>query len=640
MNVATIHASDDGVGGTSVQYEIVSNPGGLFSIDAATGVLSFTGGPADYELTITGLQTENAGQTSERKFFNVEVLAHETGVGGLTSGTTIVKVYLNDVNEAPTDLSYTVIALGTAAPQGATVATLQSAADPDAVTANRDLRYQLVNVDHNAYTGPNFTIDAVTGEIKIGAGGLPSVSAVTDVALYVKVTDQGGSGLSYVEQVLVHVDPGQANTAPTNPTMAAHVDERSGDNTLVATLDDKDDDGQTISYTFQTGGTTSTDGKYKIVGNTIVTVGAVASVDHDTPTGYSVVANDGSGAANNTATGTVTITIREIDPPNGAPTIGVTGGTSFTATNQGAVDPFGGVTISDDEAADALTLTIKYRTGDGTLIGLNGVTVPTLVPSGADSTFTFTGTKVQLNGILHNLQFDPSDREPGGAPVTTALMLSVTDIAHPTAATPTSITVVSTPPGSVAGNNPPSDITLALTNGDPTEYVAAGTLVGSLSTTDQDAGDTFQYQLVDNAGGRFKLVNGNQLVVDNGFLFDYEQAKSHAIKVHVEDGYGGSFDKTITIGVHDVNPEKTFGSAGNDVFFGGALNDTLSGGVGNDRLMGGLGKDTLKGEAGNDTIGGGDGNDKLYGGTGRTSKDLFVFDTKLSSAASRPRPRT
>jgi Ca2+-binding RTX toxin-like protein len=139
------------------------------------------------------------------------------------------------------------------------------------------------------------------------------------------------------------------------------------------------------------------------------------------------------------------------------------------------------------------------------------------------------------------------------------------------------------------------------------------------------------YSLLDTAGGRFKLVNGNQIVVDNGFLLDFEQAGLHKIKVQVKDAGGLTKDQDFTIGVTDVNPEWTTGSAANDVFYGGALNDVLSGNLGHDRLFGGLGKDMLKGEAGNDTLGGGAGIDKLYGGKGSASRDVFVFDTKLTS---------
>jgi Ca2+-binding RTX toxin-like protein len=65
--------------------------------------------------------------------------------------------------------------------------------------------------------------------------------------------------------------------------------------------------------------------------------------------------------------------------------------------------------------------------------------------------------------------------------------------------------------------------------------------------------------------------------------------------------------------------------AGND----GA--NVLLGGLGSDRLGGGAGRDTLKGEAGDDHLGGGAGNDKLYGGKSSSSRDTFVFDTKLAS---------
>ncbi|WP_210210248.1 Calx-beta domain-containing protein [Microvirga subterranea] len=181
-------------------------------------------------------------------------------------------------------------------------------------------------------------------------------------------------------------------------------------------------------------------------------------------------------------------------------------------------------------------------------------------------------------------------------------------------------------------NAPPTAPTLS--NATAKEYEAAGTLVGTLSSTDPD-GDRLTYTLLDNAGGRFKL-DGNQILVENGFKLDYEQAASHTIKVRVSDGTH-VVDKDLTISVLDVGPtEITAGSADHDVFWGGAGNDSLSGGLGNDRLLGRGGNDILKGEAGNDVLGGGEGKDKLTGGKGKTSQDAFVFDTKLIDAKGKP----
>jgi Ca2+-binding RTX toxin-like protein len=68
-----------------------------------------------------------------------------------------------------------------------------------------------------------------------------------------------------------------------------------------------------------------------------------------------------------------------------------------------------------------------------------------------------------------------------------------------------------------------------------------------------------------------------------------------------------------------------------DTLSGGAGNDVLSGdGFGNS-LFGGGGADTLRGEAGSDVLGGGEGRDKLTGGVSGTSRDAFLFDTRLTS---------
>ncbi|MFC1457776.1 cadherin domain-containing protein [Microvirga arabica] len=129
------------------------------------------------------------------------------------------------------------------------------------------------------------------------------------------------------------------------------------------------------------------------------------------------------------------------------------------------------------------------------------------------------------------------------------------------------------------------------------ENVAAGTTVGVLSASDPNPGDGLRFEMIDGAGGRFAL-SGNQLVVVNGQLLDYEQSSAHQIVVRVTDEGGISFDKTFMISIGDVPVETIRGTSGHNV---------LTGGAGQDRLFGGLGKDTL---------------------TGGGGQDVFVFDTK------------
>ncbi|MCG7394871.1 hypothetical protein MHY87_18380 [Microvirga sp. ACRRW] len=157
-------------------------------------------------------------------------------------------------------------------------------------------------------------------------------------------------------------------------------------------------------------------------------------------------------------------------------------------------------------------------------------------------------------------------------------------------------------------NHAPTDI--LIDNADVRELSYDGLVIGQLSTLDEDAGDSFTYSLIDDAGGRF-YVDGNELRVKNGYKLDSEQASSHEIRVLVTDGSGASFEKTISIYVMDWLDEYTGGSDANDYFRGGLGADRLSGGKGDDTLVGSYGQDVL---------------------TGGEGKDVFVFDTRAYTA--------
>ena len=143
----------------------------------------------------------------------------------------------------------------------------------------------------------------------------------------------------------------------------------------------------------------------------------------------------------------------------------------------------------------------------------------------------------------------------------------------------------------------PTDIQLSLTT--VRENALDGFVVGKLTATDA-GGDTAAFSLLDDAGGRFKLVVDEIRVVFD-YLLDYEQATSYDIAVRVTDLDGLTFDKIFTIELTDTNPEVIYGRETDDTIHGGAYSDRILGNGGNDILRGNGGSDTIVGGTGDDT---------------------------------------
>ena len=102
------------------------------------------------------------------------------------------------------------------------------------------------------------------------------------------------------------------------------------------------------------------------------------------------------------------------------------------------------------------------------------------------------------------------------------------------------------------GNSPPTD--LALSPNSVAENQPVGTVAGTFSTVDPDAGDTFVYSLVSGAGSAdnaaFTIVGGQ---LHTAVSFDYEVQSSYSIRVRTTDQKGSFTEQEFTIGVTDVN---------------------------------------------------------------------------------------
>ncbi|WP_286757343.1 BspA family leucine-rich repeat surface protein, partial [Roseivirga sp. UBA838] len=201
------------------------------------------------------------------------------------------------------------------------------------------------------------------------------------------------------------------------------------------------------------------------------------------------------------------------------------GAITVTATLDNAVQ--GGFTVEVNTADGTATLT------DSDYTAVAGKTLTFAGTAGETQTFTVTPTNDLIIEANETLTVSMSK-------LSTALGVDITDGA--------TVTIVNDD-----FNNFPTDITLSATS--IAENNALDAAIGTLTTTDADAGNTHTYALVSGAGDTDNAsftVDGSTLKTNN-ISFNFEDKASYSVRIETNDGEGGTFAKAFEITVTNVN---------------------------------------------------------------------------------------
>ena len=201
------------------------------------------------------------------------------------------------------------------------------------------------------------------------------------------------------------------------------------------------------------------------------------------------------------------------------------GAITITATLDNAVQ--GGFTVEVNTADGTATL------ADSDYTAVAGKTLTFAGTAGETQTFTVTPTNDLVIEANETLIVSMSK-------LSTALGVDITDGA--------TVTIVNDD-----FNNAPTDIAISATS--IAENNALDAAIGTLATTDADAGNTHTYALVSGAGDTDNAsftVDGSTLKANNT-SFNFEDKTSYSVRIETNDGEGGTFAKAFEITVTNVN---------------------------------------------------------------------------------------
>jgi VCBS repeat-containing protein len=501
--VGTVSGSDVDMGDTKT-YSLTDNAGGRFAINSSAG-----------QITVANRSLINYERATSHN-----LTVRVTDSGGLTYDETFT-INVTDVNEAAPRITSNgggATALINIA-ENATAVTRVTASDAD---TRQTLAYSIVGGADAA----KFTINSSTGALSFVSA--PNYEAPTDSGgnnVY-DVTVQVSDGSGGVDSQAISVTVTAVNERPTDLSLSANtVAEHAANGTVVGTVSGSDPDaGDTKSYSL----TNTAGGRFAINRTTgALTVANSTLLNYEAATSHAVTVRvTDRGGLTYDETFTINLTNVNEAPSGTNATVTITEDTAhiLTAANFG---------FSDVDAGDALS----------------AVRIDTLPTAG---TLTLSGTAVTAGQVI-----TPADLAAGQLVFTPAanangtgyarVTFSVRDSTNLYDPTPNTLTVNVT-----AVNDRPTDLSLSANT--VAEHAANGTVVGTVSGSDPDAGDTKSYSLTNTAGGRFAINRTTgALTVANSTLLNYEAATSHAVTVRVTDRGGLTYDETFTINLTNVN---------------------------------------------------------------------------------------
>nr|WP_070959907.1 LamG-like jellyroll fold domain-containing protein [Hyphomonas sp. Mor2] len=459
----------------------------------------------------------------------IDVTVTATDIGGLSTSETFT-VNVNDLNEAPTDLSIDNNTIDENTTEGV-VGTL-SVSDPDAGDTHT---FHLVDGD-----GGPFSIDPNTGEISLVAPGIPDDSvlridasdadSITEDSGVRSIQDLSGEG-NTIQQTDADERPGLTDDGPFGgPGL-----EFDGVNDRLDISDDR-----TLNLSSQT------ERSFALTIRTGDDVDSrqVIFEEGGTVNGFNFYIDGGQlymGAWSDSNGWSFEAISIDVEPGESYSIVTVFDGASNTYTAYVNGENVGSVEVGDAMAA---------HSGN---IGLGGIAQHTVFHDGSSSAnegYYFEGSigefavfndalssaevagiDMDFRDIAPDLDFETRDSYD--------LTVQVTDAAGESYEEIITLNVNDL-------NEAPGEVTL---DGNTVDENASAAVIGSVSATDPDAGDTLSYAVSDN---RFEVVDGQLQLVD-GVSLDHEVAETVEITITATDAGGLSSEQTFTINVADLN---------------------------------------------------------------------------------------
>ncbi|MFD2670809.1 cadherin domain-containing protein [Marinicrinis sediminis] len=498
VKVGTLSTTDDDQGDTHT-YTLVSGEGdtdnSLFDI-ANTN-----------ELVVKNRSSLTAGQT-----YSVRIQTNDGKAEFAKSFT----ISVNDVQLPPayesdlSDGSHTV-SIDETVNAGVLIYDVD-ANDGDGGNTDTNVTYAITdgNTDVDGDSTLPFAIDPNTGVVTVqDAGDLDAESGTTSFSLTIQANDgEATHNLSTAALTVNLNDISPQVTANQSFSVAESETNGATIGTVAATGDD-----DSVTFTIQSGNTGSA---FAIEATTgVLSVANTSAIDYEASTSFALTVRVSDGTNHADETVSVNVTNDNEAPSDIALSV------SRVNENESSGTLVGTLSATDEDSGD--TFTFSLVSGSGHTDNASFVIEGTTLKTGASFDYETQDT--------YSIRVRVTDRQ--GAFFEEAFTIAIQDV-----------------------NETPTGVSLTTSSVD--ENVASATIIGTLTATDEDAGETFTYLFANGTGD----TDNTSFTIDGSTLktnavFDHEVKDSYSIRVRATDSANNLYEEALTIRIQDVNETPT-----------------------------------------------------------------------------------
>ena len=410
------------------------------------------------------------------------------------------KILINNLNEAPTDVVLTSDSIVENQAINSLVATVSSI-DED---AGQSFSYSFSNVPGNDNSSFNLVGNSLRTAVNF------DFEARNLYFIYIQTNDLNGG--VFTKQLSIRIVDGNDNPTDIQLT-SSNVDENLPIGSYIGEILSTDQDAaSTFTYSLVNGVGNANNANFQISNDSLLT-NTVFNVNTQPTQNIRLQVTD-----NNLGTFQKTFTITILDVNNAPSALFLSNNNVPEATTLGSV--VGSFSTTDSDLNDSHIYTLVSGLGDMD-----------------NSNFLITGADLKTDTVFnvnvksqYNIRVRTTDIQ--GAFVESALSINI-----------------------INSNDAPTDI--ALSPDSVKENQAPNSLVGNLSTTDPDVGDSHTYTFANlsaNDNSSFVII-GNEL--RTSAIFDYETKSIYFVQIQTTDAGNGAFSKQLLVSVNDTNDMPT-----------------------------------------------------------------------------------